>query len=55
MEDAAPRKEISNEWVLIIGGIISIIFGVVLVANPAAGAPIRRRYGTSRINRDYDR
>jgi hypothetical protein len=45
MEDAAPRKEISNEWVLIIGGIISIIFGVVLVANPAAGAPISRRYG----------
>jgi uncharacterized membrane protein HdeD (DUF308 family) len=32
------RKEISNEWMLIIGGIISIIFGVVLVANPAAGA-----------------
>jgi uncharacterized membrane protein HdeD (DUF308 family) len=37
MEDATPRKEISNEWVLIIGGITSIIFGVVLVANPAAG------------------
>jgi uncharacterized membrane protein HdeD (DUF308 family) len=32
------RKEINNEWVLIIGGILSIIFGVVLVANPAAGA-----------------
>lgn len=32
------RKEISNEWALIIGGIISIIFGVVLVANPVAGA-----------------
>src|SRR5262249_30124027 len=44
MEDAAPRKEISNEWVLIIGGNISIIFGVVLVANPAAGAPMLRAY-----------
>src|SRR5919204_2258823 len=44
MEDAAPRKEISHEWVLIIGGVISIIFGVVLVANPAAGAPMLRAY-----------
>lgn len=32
------RKEISNEWMMILGGILSIIFGVVLVANPAAGA-----------------
>lgn len=32
------RKEISNEWVLILSGIISIIFGAVLVANPRAGA-----------------
>jgi uncharacterized membrane protein HdeD (DUF308 family) len=32
------RKEISNEWALIIGGIISILFGIVLVANAAAGA-----------------
>jgi len=32
------RKEISYEWALILGGIISILFGVVLVANPAAGA-----------------
>ena len=32
------RKEISNEWALISGGIITWLFGVVLVANPAAGA-----------------
>jgi len=32
------RKEINNEWVLIIGGLISILFGLVLVAKPAAGA-----------------
>ena len=32
------RKEISNEWTLIGGGIISILLGVVLFANPAAGA-----------------
>jgi uncharacterized membrane protein HdeD (DUF308 family) len=32
------RKEINYEWALIIGGLISIIFGIVLVANPGAGA-----------------
>ena len=32
------RKEISNEWMLIIAGILSVLFGVALVANPAAGA-----------------
>lgn len=31
------RKEIRGEWVLITGGICSIIFGVVLVAYPAPG------------------
>jgi uncharacterized membrane protein HdeD (DUF308 family) len=32
------RKEINNEWMLIIAGILSVLFGVALVANPAAGA-----------------
>lgn len=32
------RKEIRYEWTLIVSGVISIIFGIVLVANPAAGA-----------------
>jgi uncharacterized membrane protein HdeD (DUF308 family) len=32
------RKEISNEWVLILGGIISILFGMVLLSSPASGA-----------------
>ena len=32
------RKEISNEWALITGGIISVILALVLGANPAAGA-----------------
>jgi uncharacterized membrane protein HdeD (DUF308 family) len=54
MEEATPQKEISNKLVLIIDGIISIIFGVVLAVNPTAGAALRRRYGTSRTAGDYD-
>lgn len=32
------RKEISYEWALIVSGLISIIFGIVLAANPRGGA-----------------
>jgi len=32
------HKEISYEWALIVSGLISIIFGIVLVASPSAGA-----------------
>ena len=31
------RKEISYEWALVISGLISIIFGIVLIANPRGG------------------
>jgi uncharacterized membrane protein HdeD (DUF308 family) len=32
------RKEIDNEWLLIASGIISVLFGVVLIVQPATGA-----------------
>lgn len=32
------RKEINYEWALIVSGLVSIIFGIVLIANPGAGA-----------------
>jgi uncharacterized membrane protein HdeD (DUF308 family) len=32
------RKEIDNEWLLILAGLASVAFGVVLLAQPAAGA-----------------
>ena len=32
------RKEIANEWALLIGGVVSIIFGLLLAAYPRAGA-----------------
>ena len=32
------RKEIRGEWMLILGGFASVVFGVLLVAQPGAGA-----------------
>jgi len=32
------RKMIPNEWLLILSGIVSIIFGALLIAQPGAGA-----------------
>jgi uncharacterized membrane protein HdeD (DUF308 family) len=32
------RKELTNEWLLISGGLLSILFGVLLLVSPAAGA-----------------
>ena len=32
------RKEIDNEWMLIASGIISVLFGLILLVRPGAGA-----------------
>ena len=32
------RKQINNEWLLVLAGIASVAFGVVLLLQPAAGA-----------------
>jgi len=32
------RREIRGEWVLVLAGIVSVAFGVLLAANPGAGA-----------------
>lgn len=32
------RKEIEGEWLLLLAGLASVLFGVLLVARPAAGA-----------------
>ncbi len=32
------RRTITNEWGLIIGGMLSVLFGIVLIAAPGAGA-----------------
>jgi uncharacterized membrane protein HdeD (DUF308 family) len=32
------RKEIDNEWMLILGGVLSVIFGAIVLVAPGAGA-----------------
>jgi uncharacterized membrane protein HdeD (DUF308 family) len=32
------RKVIANEWALILGGLCSVVFGIILFARPAVGA-----------------
>jgi uncharacterized membrane protein HdeD (DUF308 family) len=32
------RKEIEGEWLLILGGLASVLFGAILIARPGAGA-----------------
>jgi uncharacterized membrane protein HdeD (DUF308 family) len=32
------RKEISNEWLLILSGVLSVVFGALMILNPGAGA-----------------
>jgi uncharacterized membrane protein HdeD (DUF308 family) len=32
------RKEIANEWLLILSGALSVVFGVLMIASPGAGA-----------------
>jgi len=32
------RKEIEGEWLLLLGGLVSVAFGLILMARPAAGA-----------------
>jgi uncharacterized membrane protein HdeD (DUF308 family) len=32
------RKEIDNEWLLAAGGLLSVLFGVILLVQPGAGA-----------------
>ena len=32
------RKEIDNEWWLVAGGVLSVLFGIILIVQPGAGA-----------------
>jgi uncharacterized membrane protein HdeD (DUF308 family) len=32
------RREIEGEWALVLGGLASVVFGVLIMANPGAGA-----------------
>ena len=34
----ALRKELTNEWILVVSGILSIVIGVAMIAFPGAGA-----------------
>ncbi|GAA0653951.1 HdeD family acid-resistance protein [Brevundimonas lenta] len=34
------RKEISNEWMLILAGVISVLFGIALFSSPAFGVVV---------------
>ncbi len=34
----ALRKELTGEWRLVLAGVLSVVFGVLMVLNPAAGA-----------------
>jgi uncharacterized membrane protein HdeD (DUF308 family) len=38
VEAVRLRRVINNEWALIIGGVLSVLFGIVLLAAPGAGA-----------------
>jgi uncharacterized membrane protein HdeD (DUF308 family) len=31
------RQVVKNEWLLVVGGLVSIVFGILLAINPAAG------------------
>src|SRR5262249_39474025 len=32
------RKEIDNEWLLALSGVVSLLFGIVMIVSPGAGA-----------------
>lgn len=32
------RKEVKGEWLLILGGLVSVVFGIILMAQPGVGA-----------------
>ena len=32
------RKDIENEWLLILSGVLSVVFGIFMIVNPGAGA-----------------
>jgi uncharacterized membrane protein HdeD (DUF308 family) len=38
VEAVRLRRVIHNEWALIVGGVLSVLFGILLVASPGSGA-----------------